>query len=161
MKRALSVFLAALLCLLPASVSVYAATDAVPEDVYYVTLPRSYAYTVEPCEGYDQYVKAGDSFCFKVIPADGYGLDMALVYYYPTDVTNTNNGSDGYFKQQPFFSTEEAIYTIDSVTTDITISVEMAMQSSQSNFFRTLMEFIHMIFAVIGRIFGFDVDEPF
>ena len=89
MKRVLSVFLAALLCLLPVSVCAYAVTDATPDDVCYVTLPKSYAYTVEPCKGYDLYVKKGDSFCFKVIPADGYGLDMALVYYYPTDVTNT------------------------------------------------------------------------
>ncbi len=161
MKRVLSVFLAALLCLLPVSVCAYAVTDATPDDVCYVTLPKSYAYTVEPCKGYDLYVKKGDSFCFKVIPADGYGLDMALVYYYPTDVTNTTTGSDGYFRQEPFFSTEDAVYTIDSVTTDITIAVENTMQSSQSNFFRTLMEFIHMIFAFIGRIFGFDVDKPF
>lgn len=161
MKRVLSVFLAAVMCLLPLAVCVYAADDDMPADVCYVTLPTSYMYTVEPCEGYDQYVVKGESFQFRVTPNDGYSLDMVMVYYYPTDITDQTTTDEGYFKQEPFSNPDSNVYTIDSVNTDITISVEQVLQQNDASFFRTLMEFIHMIFVAIGRLFGFDVDMPF
>lgn len=159
MKKVISVFLALVICLLPMSVCAFAADDDTPADVCYITLPESYMYTVTPCEGYSQYVTKGSDFKFTVKANKGYSLSMAMVYYYPTDIANGSANDEGYYQQANRFANQE-IYVIDVVNDNLTIEIDQVMQSGQANGFRILMEFIHRIFEMIGKLFGFDINRP-
>lgn len=158
MKKWISVLLTVVLFAMPLCFGVSAADDDMPAQVCRITVGESNAYTVEPCEGYDFYVIKGESFKFTVKPKDGYSLDMALVYYEPTDVTETKEG-EGYFNQEVERDPDQITYTIDAVNTDITIYVEQVLPKKNATFFRNLMEFIRMIFNFIGQLFGLSAVE--
>lgn len=158
MKKIISVFLAMVICLMPLSICAFAADDDQPYEVCYVTLPESNAYTVTPCAGYSQYVVKGSDFKFTVKANSGYSLSMAMVYYFPTDNTSTSTSDEGYFQQVGRFDSNE-VYVIDVVNDNITIAVDQVLQTGQANGFRILMEFIHRIFEMIGKLFGFDIDQ--
>ena len=53
---------------------------------------------------------------------------------------------------------EDGVYTIDRVTTDITIVVSQVTEARQANLFSNIRYLLHLIFAVLGKLFGFDVD---
>ncbi|MBQ6019137.1 MAG: hypothetical protein IJL26_03060 [Clostridia bacterium] len=158
MKKVISVLLALVMIAVP--MSVFAAAeggDDTPDKVCRITPPaESYMFTLEPVEGYEYYVREGDDFQFTVKPKDGYSLEFAVVYYFATDILEGVAGDE--ILQTPVEPDEDGVYTIDRVTTDITIVVSQVTEARQANLFSNIRYLLHLIFAVLGKLFGFDVD---
>ena len=157
MKKVISVLLALVILAVPMAVCAAAADDDTPDKVCCITPPgESYMFTLEPVEGYEYYVKEGDDFQFTVKPKEGYSLEFAVVYYYATNVVE--GVADDDILQTPLEPDGDGVYTIDRVTTDLTIVVSQVTEARQANLFANIRQILHLIFAVIARLFGFDID---
>lgn len=159
MKKAISVLLALLVLALPMGiVSVCADDEEGPlTTVYYVRLPEeTKQFTVEPLEGYGTYdgtgvyVPAGGSFKFRVIPKEGYSVQMLQVSYYDTE--NERNTT---VPLEPMKAPDT--FTIDSVNADTTVAVNYVMKKQQATLFRGLYEFLRDILNFLARIFGGEI----
>ena len=82
---------------------------------YSVTLNEGEGYTIEAAEGSESPVNTGDSYSFKVTVADGY------------DATNMSVKVN----EEVIEADEDGIYTIESVMTDITVTVEGLTKSNR------------------------------
>ena len=49
------------------------------------------------------------------------------------------------------------VYTIENVNFDLTITVNLVMDSSSADMFRSLFEFLRSIIYFIGKLFNIDV----
>ncbi|MBQ6165138.1 MAG: hypothetical protein IJK23_11745 [Clostridia bacterium] len=157
MKKVISILLALVLLAVPLAVYAAAEDDDTPDKVCCITPPgESYMFTLEPVEGYEYYVKEGDDFQFTVKAKEGYSLEFAVVYYYATNVLE--GVADDDILQTPLEPDADGVYTIDRVTTDLTIVVSQVTEARQASLFANIRYIIHLILAVLGRLFGFNVD---
>lgn len=157
MKKTICVLLTLVMLALPMAVCSAALGDDTPDRVCYITPPgESYMFTLEPVEGYDYYVREGDDFQFTVKPKPGYSLEFAVVYYYDTNILEGVAGDS--VLQTPLAADPEGVYTIDRVTTDITIVVSQVTEERQADLFAKIRELLHLIFAVLAKLFGYDID---
>ncbi|MBR5427431.1 MAG: hypothetical protein IK118_03715 [Clostridia bacterium] len=157
MKKVISILLALVLLAVPLAVCAAAEDDDTPDKVCCITPPgESYMFTLEPVEGYEYYVKEGDDFQFTVKAKEGYSLEFAVVYYYATNVLE--GVADDDILQTPLEPDADGVYTIDRVTTDLTIVVSQVTEARQASLFANIRYIIHLILAVLGRLFGFNVD---
>lgn len=152
--KTITVLLAVLLIAVPFAFCASAADHTV---LHYITLPENGAYEIEvmttDVEGNPtQYVADGDSFTFKIVPKEGQSLEIAQVSYYETGTGNR----DRLVINIEHDVTNE-IYTIKDIRNDLTITVNLVMDSSSAGMFRTLFEFIRNVIYFFGKLFNLDV----
>ena len=158
MKKFISLLLALIILAVPVCAMVATADDTPLTHVCIVQLPaETKQYTVEPVEPYSYaegnivYVRQGDSFTFKVIPKEGYSVQMLQVSYYDTE---NEKATTVPLERMKAYDT----YTIDAVTVDTTVSCDYVMSSDRAWLFRSLVEFVRQIIDFFARIFGTDTD---
>jgi|LSQX01.2.fsa_nt_gb hypothetical protein len=149
MKKIISVLLAVIILAMPFTLTASAeGIDDPLTPVHYVQLPeKTEQFEVVPLDGYSQYVVHGEEFVFRVIPAPGYSVQMLQVSYYDTE-----HGKHTSVSIEPMKAPDT--FTIETVTTNITVSCNLVMENSRASLFRALVEFIRQILELFSRIFG-------
>ncbi|MBQ9878875.1 MAG: hypothetical protein IJM45_00420 [Clostridia bacterium] len=153
-KKTITVLLAVCLIAVPFAFSASAADHTV---LHYITRPEGGAYSIEvlttDVEGNPtQYVADGESFSFKITPAEGQSLDIAQVSYH-----ETGTGARDKLVYNIEHDVTNDVYTIENVNFDLTITVNLVMDSSSADMFRSLFEFLRSIIYFIGKLFNIDV----
>lgn len=143
MKKVLSVILCVSLIFSFGAVMAFASTEVGGDySLYYVTTDLCDGVTLVPIDGY-LYVAAGDDFSFYLEvdrDEDGEALySLALAY---VTVDDEEIEADAY-----------GIYTIENVTSDITISVVFVNDVESTNFLASLLVFIREIINYLWNAF--------
>ncbi len=128
MKKVISVLLAVILAFSALSVAVFAQGD---NQTYYITYEvNEENIQIVPVDGYNQYVRPGDDFKFRVKVTDGRSDVLVIVQ---VDMVTIEPDVHG-------------IYTIEEIYEEHTVKAFFSLEEGQANIFASLIVMLRQLF---------------